>query len=357
MKIKRLVVGLFIAIISVLVTSVSVSLAWYASGTSLNINNIGISLSSDPSLKIGLKDTNSIIKYYSDEIPETAFLDKTEIFIPVSSMYSSFFIKEKSDFPQFREKYSSGTLNEESSYKESKLATKGFYSTEIYLLSDQSVYVTLDKNGTTFTGNEEVNKVKALDLQSRLFKDLTIDEIVKNLNNVKYSLRYSLLDSDNDNYSYRIIDPYKENDTYLCGNLDVNADSFYDSSYNVNSGYDEELVYGEYSNEDKIVRDVVNEDTDLVGRLSTFNARHKQGSYEFKFDESVQNGFIPAVEKSESIDVVSSNEKYIALTAGVPKRLVLSIYLEGWDLDNTNVNEYGAFIASLKFKVTRENLL
>ena len=357
MKTKRLMVGLFISIITVLVTSVSVSLAWYATGTSLNISNIGISLSGDPSLKIGLKDSEGDIKYYSDNIPDEAFINKVEEFEPVSTMYSSLFINEKKDFPQFREKYSNTSLNESSSFKESKVATKGFYSTEIYLLSDQSVYVTLDKENTTFIGNDDINKVKAKDLQSRLFKDLTIEEVVKNLNNVKYSLRYSLLDNDTQSYRYQVIDPYKEEETYLCGSLDVNADSYYDSNYNVNSGLEEEVVYGEYFNEDKIVRSNINEDSSLIGRGSAFNAKHKKGNSEFNFDESVKNGFTPAIEESKSITEVDNDIKFIALEYGVPKRLVLSIYLEGWDRDNTDVSAYGAFIASLKFKVTRENLL
>ena len=44
----------------------------------------------------------------------------------------------------------------------------------------------------------------------------------------------------------------------------------------------------------------------------------------------------------------------IPLKRGEPKKIVLSIYLEGWDRDNVN-NTMGAnFISNVTFKILRE---
>ena len=43
----------------------------------------------------------------------------------------------------------------------------------------------------------------------------------------------------------------------------------------------------------------------------------------------------------------------IPLKAYEPKKLIFSLYVEGWDLDNTNITLNGQFDAHIAFKIYR----
>ena len=355
-KVNILIPSLLVSIITILLTTTGLTVAWYASGLSLQISDIDVSIVTDPTLEIGVKDSDGNINYYKDKLPSEVFKDKyVSLFKPVSSMYSSLFIDSKEDYPVFREKYGHPTYSDETTYKSSNVAKDGYFSIELYLRSDSDVYVTVDSNTerTYFKGDTAKNIEKAKDLVSR-YPALTKEEIASRMDEIDHSLRFSLLETSSDNYNYTIIDPYKDKDTYFSGSLDIDANGYYDS-YIDSSINRKEFYYGEYYNDDKLVYELNEEATSISGESSTFNAGHNENTYVVNVDKSIENGLVRAKEESVSLTTVS--DELIALKHNEAKRVVFSIYIEGWDLDNTNVNEYGAFKSSFGFKVSKEYIV
>lgn len=342
---RNLIIGSLIAINATIVTSIALSVAWYNSGAILTIDNINVTFAGEKEIFIGLKQDGEFVSSLDDE------LDQIENYYPVSSMFSSPWLNSKSDTPEFRSTYQGVTHYDSSTYQESKRATSGYYQQRLYLYSETPVYVTLDKEKTIASPNVEKNNEKASSLQKE-FKDLSLDEIKENLNNVHKSLRISILNPKEDEYDYDIIDPFKEDETLLCGVLDHNNDGYYDY-YADDVGNQYELVYGEYNDENDVKYNSPGDETALSGYPTVFNAKHHEGVYTFNMNESELNGFVPKVEDSISLDEVEDNI-LIPVYPKTPKEIVVSVYLEGWDLDNTNLTCYGEFNMNVSFKIWRE---
>ncbi len=338
---KRLVIGGFGLLSALGVCSVSMSLAWYASGTRLLVSGVDVTFVGAKEIKIGVKEDGEFKESLSDE------LNQIENYYPVSSMFSSSWLGNKKTTPEFRDSYKGVVPADKSTYQESTLATGGYFQQEFYLYSEHKLWVTIDKDMVSFTPNEEKNKEKAKHYADLYSQDES--EILEDLNNVTKSLRFSLLNPDEDEYSYHIIDPYKSSDTYLCGTLDNSQDGYYDSIGG------QEIVYGEYDEEDEIIfTPADDEDSPLNGRSSVFNAKHKAGN--ITFDESQFSENKMGAHKEDSITLDEIEDKIeIPLEAQTPKKVVLSVYLEGWDRDNTDCSAYGSFYASIGFKIGREH--
>ncbi len=353
-KYSKIIIPLLSITSILLLSSVSISLAWYATGNNLTIDNMKVSLASEPSLEMGIKNDSGDIIFYKDEIPSSA-LSKYIVkeFEPVSSMYSSYWINELSSFPTFYSKYTKGNKVNESSYKKTSKALKGYFELEFYLKSDRNVFVSLDPS-SYIKANVDVNTLKANNLTST-YVGLSKEEILNNLNNIENSLRISLLNSDVDDYKFNIIDPKKSSVTSYFGTLDLNNDYYYDT-YIDSDNSKKEFLYGEYYNDEKIVYEYVNVENNL-NDFNTFNAKHEANSYSVDLSSSIDNGLIVKYEDSVSLSEVTANEEFIKLDAFKEKRFVLDIYIEGWDKDNITLSEFGAFTSFIKFKVTKENLL
>ena len=253
---RRVVITVLTLDIALLLSGVSLTVAWYGSGSHLRVSNINIALQTPEELLIGVNDHDLV-----SELTENNGLYKVDHYSPVSSMYSSSWLSEQKALPEFRNGYDSATRSFPSTYTTSSKATSGFYRQELYLYSDMNVWVTLDKETLSFKEDTAKNEVKADEYVSD-HPGSSKEEVLANLNSVKKSLRLSILDPNLDAYKYFIVDPYKEESTYLCGALDVNKDGYYDSYSENATQY--EFVYGEYSNEDKILyNDAIDSDTSL----------------------------------------------------------------------------------------------
>ena len=346
---KRVIVTVLALDIAFLIGGVSLTAAWYGSGSHLRVTNIEISLRTPEELKIGVNDHDLVT-----ELTTANGLTKVEQYSPVSSMFSASWLDEKKTLPEFRSEYTTANINFPTTYKDSSRATSGFFRQELYLYCDMNVYVTLDKDSLIFKEDNEKNLEKAeqyvLD-----HPGANKDEVLANLNSVKDSLRLSILDPNEDNYNYYIVDPYKNSDTYLCGALDVNNDSYFDPYFANNDSY--EFIYGEYSNEDKVIYDPISvADTEIVGTRSIFNAKTKANTHHFNLEESINNGFTPAIENSLGLNEVE-NGITIPLYAKTPRKIVVSMYLEGWDKDNIDLASNGSFISSFQFKIKKDMIL
>jgi len=340
MKKRNVIILLFSTVVAISAASIGITIAWYSSGAAAQVDNIKLSITGDKNLLIstsGLEDT------FKEELTKDDLI-KVDKFMPVSSMHSSTWIANKESKPKFYVNPISGSKNPTPT-----ISTTGYYSQELYLKSDYSCAVSIDKNEVNFRANESINKEVAKGLQSR-FPEYTLSQIEENLNKIYKSLRLSVLVPDVDNYQYAILDPNKDGDTYLAGILDMDNNSYYDT-YKDNNYY--ECVYGEVTNRDKIVFDDPKEEEIKEKSHSCFIANHYNNAYRFNKEKSISNGAILAIENSYSLDEIETGLE-IPVKAFEARKILLSIYLEGWDLENTDLSMYASFLLDFKFKITKE---
>ena len=417
MKKSKLILALYIGVVTLAVASVSMSVAWFFASRTLYVNSINITFDTDKDLKISESRDNhykgSI--HYDDKDANVAFM-------PLTSAHSSLWTSQQKDSPIFYDESNSSELKDYISYREVEEGN-GYFTKKFYLLSDDDVYVTInhDTEKTFIEKNEEYNipiankrahDVKViknnrdnlesiyLDLKERYDEDpasvsqdelndakfkfdlaenelstyleqhhyftreeLELDEtalkdvVLDRLNKVVNAMRFSVLIKDQDEYEYAIIDPNKDRVTLLGGLLDNSVDQYYD--YYLDDSTDEwyERVYGEVSGEP--VYDVPFTDPEDIkdpsNPPSAFNARHKKGVRTYNEVKSKENGFKIAEEKSfTNADFESTPEFHFKVYDGVPKEVIVCIYLEGWDLDSVNYTMEATFNASLSFKIERE---
>ena len=368
MKKDRLIIASFGLISATLIASISMSFAWYASGELLGVNPIVISFVGDKEIFAALPPDNP-----EDEIDYQTtlkFNDEVEdkVYRPVSSMFSQEWLDIFASKPVFRTGYQQVTHDNVDSYTKGMAITlneDGYFSKELYLYSKYNVIVTLDAEATTFLPDEKANKNTAKTLSNN---DAEIANITKDLNNVTKSLRMSLLipdeeDENHEEYRYYIVDPHKEETTYLCGPLNNNElnSEYYDCYYTETDTY--EYYFGEYNNEDKLIYDEsLDEDTTLSGRVDKFNAKHRKGTRKVNIEQSENNGLVRGKENSLTLKEadITTSEGYekgirVKINAFEKTKIVLSMYLEGWDKDNIGYTEKGQFTANIQFKIGEEH--
>lgn len=357
---KRIILASIIGIIAL--NTVSLTLAWYASSSKLNIDSIIVTIDADRELKISTSDN---IDSFKDELTYDDF-NHVPVFIPVSSMFCSEWINEKASKPIFYD--SSSMMVQTSGEPFLRTTSFGFLNQDIYILCDDDVYVTIDNdvNNTFINPNSFFNNAYAQDIRAQ-YPELTYEEIVDRLDRLSKAMRFSLLyqNEEEDEYSYVIIDPEKDenNEEVLMGGiLDNSISREYDYYYDYNEHSFCEVVYGEVYNRDKIVYDeALDSDSELVGEANAFNAKHKAGVKRFNQEKSLENGFEIATENStglSSFDYDFVNNKkpsfYFPVKRNTPTKLNLSIYLEGWDIASVNHTMGASFLAGLSFKIYRE---
>ena len=362
MRKERLIIASLGMITATIVASISMTVAWYASGNILGVNQIEITFRGEKNILAGFDPDD--VENFKDTI---VFNDEVDdkIYYPVSSMFSDEWLSAQKSQPVFRTGYTSVTHEDKNSYTKSTTVEleDGYFSKEIYLYCDSNVIITLDGEGTSFFPDSNAN--------SNLANELTDDEderkiIKQDLDNVVNSLRLSVLlpeGNDKEEYAYYIIDPKKEEDTYLCGNLNLNegVSEYYHTYYKNSEEF--ETFFGEYNDESLLVYNPPqSSDSELTGRLSEFNSKHRKGVRTVNLEESIENGFIPKKENSLTLaqaDITTDEGKdtgiRIPLKAYEPKKIVLSMYLEGWDRDNIGYVQRGQFYADIKFQIGEDN--
>lgn len=275
-------------------------------------------------------------------------LDDSGFFDPCSSMYRSNWMSQKKSDPELYRFSHFASDSDEPRYVK---ATNGLFTQELYVQCDDDVYMTLDKDMLLVNEDESKNIARAKEI-APLYPEYTTEELVERLNSLKKCLRVAILVPDENDYHFYVIDPYKEGDTLLGGRQDLEKTGYY--SYRVKDEELYETVFGEIKNRDKIVyNEVSNKDSELVGEETSFNARTKAGVHPFDYQKSVDNGMEVVKEESLTLDELEDNI-IIPLYNETPKRIVVSIYMEGWDLDCTNAHMGGSFTLGLGFKILRE---
>lgn len=365
---RKIIISTLTGTIALAALSISLTLAWYGASDRLNVENMQVEVYSKGNLKISFSPSKET---FVENIE-----DKEEIeFAPVSSMFSSEWMDQKADKPEFYDSAYKHILSNLEPYKEK--AEFGFYQKDVYLLTTTpNQYAVLDladeADGGSFfkTGD---NFARAQDLYNKYHDvwNLSLSDIQDKLDNLINCLRVSILVNQENYYHYYIIDPTKnEGDvTYLGGRLDNDKNGYYDSHKDLN-GLPKEVIYGEVNDRSLIAYDdpvdpnfkdnsaptVVDEASHFLG--NSFVANSKPSVYTYNESKSKENGFEIATEDSLSLEKLKTDDTslLIPLTSGVPTKIVLSIYLEGWDLDCINATMGASFNTKLSFKLKGGNI-
>ena len=362
---KRIITSAAIGTIALVGLSVSLTLAWYGASDRLNMRSLDVVVAGQTNLKISeSKDPETFVSDL-DLSPEQ---DKF-VFVPVSSMFKKTWMDQMSDTPEFYD--CSNALVPSSGEPKAEQTTYGFFQKKLYLLTNMDYYVTLDTNPESatrslFESNDEVNTVRAQQLKhDNPDWTMEVSEIKEKLDNLINCLRVSILVTEEDHYNYYIVDPTKQSgeSTVFGGRLDNDRDGYFDC-YHTTSGEAKEVIYGEVNDRSKAVYSEQPNQSSETPTHPTSEAHYFGNSFEgvsknnvYTFDEtaSINNGLEFAKEESFSLEDINSetNKLLIPCYGNKPTEIVVSIYLEGWDLDCINSTMGASFSTKLSFKLLR----
>ena len=372
---KRIFISALVGTIALAALSVSLTLAWYGASDRVGISGLDIDVYSTANLKIS---TTTKPEDFKDELKKDQLMGEGEkdiVFTPVSSMLKdSWFNKEgKKDTPLFYDSSFSMITSDGEPIYQPVAQGNGFFQKELYLMTNLTdYYAGLDIDACVFEADEEENFKRARDIYHEIHdKDpqstLTINQIGDMIDGIQKSLRVSILVTNENFYKYYIIDPNKEarDVTYFGGLLDNNRDGFYDTyETKVNDvKVEKEVVYGEVNDRSLIqykdpVSTIENStqeapEQEEVYWDNSFEGISKDTAYTFDKDLSEREGLKFAQEESLSLDDIRQNDHSILIPCyqNTPSKIVLSVYLEGWDLDCINATMGTSFNIALSFKL------
>ena len=333
---------------AILTAHVGFTIAWYNGSSNLAVYNFDITLANK---ELTISTDNVIFKdRLTSEDVKDAIPDK---YRPVSSAFSNNWMTQKAILPQFTSGYEEPFDYNMTSFNDVTVRNEGVFRKELYLKCSSFGKVALDAENTFAKANAEANRQIAPKLQRKLYQDKTVDEVVELLNDIENSLRFSILvlnddgqEIDNEQYKYQIIDPHKNGTTKLGGLLDTDLDGYYDS-------YDgKEVIYGEVNNANDTAlyyQSVTINDEGPSNTNSCFEANHRSGVRPLDLEASRANGMEIVEEHSLSLDQLE--DFTFTLQADVSKKIVLSLYIEGWDRDSVNYTMFSRFLTGVSFKL------
>lgn len=198
-------------------------------------------------------------------------------------------------------------------------ATEGFVQLEFYCLANKDAFLYLSED-TIATPNAEANMEAA--------QKKGVDPDV--LNNVTNAARLSFYSP----LGYVITELGEHEDVDYCGLLDL-----YGRGYYVTDDNDKEFLYGVYDGTPTYSPSPLDADVYDYGdkEQDIFHAKHRAGSYTLNLDS-----FTPKKEVAHPIadyfvpDGYNDTLPVAAIKANEPTRLLVSIFLEGWDHDMTS---------------------
>lgn len=362
MKLQKLILSFYVGIITLSVATLSMSIAWYAASTRVSVRSIDITIDTDRELLISTEKDSGYV-----ETINHVDLKETGVFIPVTTAYSSSWIDSKSDKPLF---YDDSLYSEFEELDTKSPVESGYFTQKFYLQADDDLYVTIDGDKTSLLANVEYNKSYAKVLYDEYQrgldeekKKLSEEDIYLRLNELVKAMRYSILVPSEKDYSYAIIDPYKSEDTVYAGLLDNDTDHYYDYFERHSDHKLYERLYGDFDGDPSlIVYDEASENDSLFinahTEASAFNARHKRGVKSVNLEKSIANGITLKKENSYKLEDFekekASKPYHFPVYRNAPQEIIVSIYIEGWDLDSVNYTMGATFISNLAFTIERE---
>lgn len=331
--------------------SVTSTYAWFEVSEHAKVSQLDFSIHDEADFEIGLKNNNDGYDYYhevNDEILESHFAryQPNSTLHDLSSNYQSLWLNEETnpetDFPVLRRSYA-----DKEKPHQIYVAQTGYYQFEFFLKANRDMYLFLDPESCYAKPLHDLNVATA----EAFHKSITAED----LDNIVHACRVSFYSS----RGFTIWEPNTDvgSTTVFGGVLDLNGDGYYDD----NNG--KEVVYGEYADDAPLVYDEAYDvDTPAYNENHTaFKASHRAGIAPFNLAKSEAAGLSFAHETTYTLKELSlpdgvgqydpsTMHPLLALSAGVPTRLVVTIYLEGWDLDMVDSIGEGHFTLGLGFK-------
>lgn len=310
-KLFALAGAVFALAIGVSATS---TFAWYAMTEQFRLGGFELEVNTDLSFQIGRKVDGEIT--YSDEgYTLSDFGYEKPTLDNISNMSCTGYPENYSE--TFNPTFSSGYVGPVAGL--TKEAEEGFVQIELYCLANHDAFLYLSDN-TCALPNEEAN----LDAAKKKGVDPSV------LNNVTNAARMSFYSP----LGYVITELGEHEDVDYCGLLDL-----YGHGYYITDEDDREFLYGVYDGTPRYASTPLAEDVyDYPGKeQDIFHAKHKAGSY--LLDDT---SFSPKKEEAHPIGSYYVPDGYhdslpvAAIKANTPTRLVISIFLEGWDHDMTS---------------------
>lgn len=330
--------------------SVTSTYAWFEVSEHAKVSQLDFSIHDEADFEIGLKNNDDGYDYYhdvDDQILENHFsrYQPNSALHDLSSNYQSLWLNEstnpETDFPVLRRAYA-----DKEKPHQIYVAQSGYYQFEFFLKSDRDMYLFLDWDSCYAKPLHDLNVTTAAALGN-----VTAEA----LDNVVNACRVSFYSS----MGFTIWEPNASagSTTVFGGALDLNGDGYYDDLGG------KEVVYGEYSDDAPLVYDEAPTE-DIVPTSDThssFVATHRAGIAPFNLGKSEAAGLSFAHETTYTLSELcipegvgqydpSTMHPLLALHAGVPTRLVVTIYLEGWDLDMVDSIGDGHFTLGLGFR-------
>lgn len=301
--------ALFGLTLSAFVTS---TVAWFSVSDYLQIKNIAI---------ISAQDEVSItVLGHEDEMDGNYFASSEQVSLcPVSSMFTDYasLPYEEGALPTFTDGYQGVSYD-----AVPPTASDGYYQIELEFSNTQDTQIYLNAD-TLARANDDLNRRMAVR------HDLSEAE----LNKIANALRISFYSEQ----GYFIYEPNVStgSKTPLGGRLDMNlTDGYYDFAVEDDGYY--EVVYGEIDREGStfVYKDAVGDYASREKNLTSdgFNALTAPGVHALDEESSTL-----AIKEEETYALseltIGGGHPLLFIPANKTKRMVMSVYLEGWDRD------------------------
>lgn len=333
-KKKLLLVGGVLFTVA-LVTSITTTYAWYSVVEKGYISDLNMKISSEMSLSLGIKK-DGVIDYSKSNYTEKDFGYDEEFYLhDVSGMFESRWNKNvdyNRDYPMFCSAYKSIHTSQMTPFADGD----DYLQMEFFLKSDVDCAVMLGKD-SYFTPNILSNEVVAREYGRN----------VEDLNKIVDATRVSFFFENR--YVIAKNNPNASGISYG-GLLDLNNDGYFD----YNPATMEEIVYGEYSGTPTYKPAEVDPPYTPYGpNKGVFVANHKPGvkqadlsSVSFRAEKAVS---IKSLIFDEETMAGQRVDPLLMLKANEEKRIVITIYLEGWDRNMTDLLDLASMDANVSF--------
>ena len=342
-KAKLLTLGALLFSFGVATSAVATS-AWYNLLDIAVVGNLNLKIDmQDAWIKLDLKRNGQIIENDGDGYTKEQLGIEEAVLTDVSGMYQSSWYNNGFDFehdvPKFHSRYRLGLGQQETylepeeninkTYVQNEFVFSAGMDTEIYLDPSSYIKAAVEKNQKTAEDNgwdaDRANK----------------------LNEVVHAVRMSFLTDE----GYMIVKLGETEDTYYGGILDINKDGIYDNDGN------KEYLYGEYQGNPSYLPGSTTAPTSKEVELmknnhNTFIACHQKDIQQVDITSvniKKENALRMDSVTFDIDDPLKPTTPICHVKGGETKRIVISIYVEGWDKRMTDDIDQASFDINIAF--------
>jgi hypothetical protein len=330
--------------VSVLATS---AYAWYRLADLLIVDNIAIKYAGSETFKIGMKDSTGALDYPNyvsmdepqvidnDVLKKYAGFTGTEVLKPVSGMYQDLWLNSSTIFDTSVPTFRSGYFGASNIHQADLATTSSYLQFEFYFYCDRDCYVFL-ADSSALTANHSANLSLANGDAN----------VAAELDKVSLCSRVSFYSD----LGYTIWEPNvtSSSATPFAGRLNLTNDDDY---YDTQDG--KEILFGQYSC-DHLVYDDAGRSTSMQGNGTAFDALSDPSAQALDLDKSKTDGGL-AISNEQAyplaiLDNMETTDHALAYCPmGVATRVVVTLYVEGWDRDTVDSVGHAKFDLDLAF--------